>query len=1177
MSETAEVKKRGRVASFLTRLAVILLCLVLLVAVAVRIYLATPYPASQVSRLVSQQLDQRFTVQSIGSSGTAVILKGIRLQNPPGFPEGDLVAADAVTVKPVWRDLLEGKQHFRLIALDGIRVALDKNEAGVWNFTPLQRHLAQKPAQKEAVETLVERLVVKNGTLQVQRQGVTGISLTVHNLATMGSLESQVVLAFQDPGGNRYRLQGKARPGADAALDLALTAPALSLKEVAKLLKLKDPRPFEDAQGALRVNATLEKGELATSGDFSFTRIRLPAPRPYSLQGSLHLGAEYSSASDLARLQKAVLTLDRLARLEASGEVRGVKGERAFRLRLAMDRVDLATLNALVPEATRKGLLLGGKLSCEALEVTGSRGQAVRSVVGTLRLQEGRVAKREELFVAGLGGSIGLTRHNGAIAATGKLEAAGGREKALIEKLDLPFALAVSPKLKLMRAETRGFAATAMAIPITGTAAFDAAKDIPLRASLKVQSAKVSALNSFMSRYDLSASSGTVSATVDASGKGPGDLSATARILLADLRGRRGKDGVALGRGSIATELKRRGGSLQAKGEAELAAAEYNGKGGDGRFRYRYSDGFVDLDDARFAVAGTAIRASHLRAGIPAKRIVGRATALPVSLDIEGGSVQQRDLALANLGGKVRGSLMSEGDGRWLEGNADLGSSVAWQGRALGTPALRASFTRAGARTAIGGTLLGGSLSGSAAFDPLSPAAGATFDAKVAGARLSAVAPLIPKQSGMRPAEGEADLRARGQYTRREGISCQFEVAGNGVTLVDKGGKSMVSGAGLKAAGTFAGDRLTLADAVLTAGDGVALKLNGTLDRPLAPDRSGSFTFQMARTPVNSLVDPFVNALPRMIQEATLDGSVAAGGSFELRGGRKLLQGAVTFQGGKIEVPSQKLAVDDIEGKLPFSVDFAGKEGSRPKSATSFSRENYPAVLEQLRNEPGRGELLSAGRVAFGVLELGKLSMRVSAANGITEISSLTTSLYEGAILGKGYLAMQEKIHYRADLVVNGLSMRALCRTLPIEGYISGKVDGVLSVNGLGGGTSGLTGFLDLWARPGKGEKMVVSKEFLQKLAKQKLSGFFFRTDRPYDEAEIKAMLQGGDLTFDVLKILNTNLFGVRDLNVSIAPGQNRIALDHLLQSIKEAAVRGKPSGTEPAQGAPSQEFKWGE
>jgi len=138
----------------------------------------------------------------------------------------------------------------------------------------------------------------------------------------------------------------------------------------------------------------------------------------------------------------------------------------------------------------------------------------------------------------------------------------------------------------------------------------------------------------------------------------------------------------------------------------------------------------------------------------------------------------------------------------------------------------------------------------------------------------------------------------------------------------------------------------------------------------------------------------------------------------------------------------------------------------------------------------------------------------------------------------------------------------------------------VISLSGSGKSLAGLTGFTELWAREGDSEKMLVSKAFLQKLSGKKLSGFFFRDDRPFDQADISADLEDGFLTFETLDISHTNLFGVRDLSVTIAPSQNRIALDHLFNSIKQAATRGKPAATgESVTGEPpaEPEFKWQE
>ena len=132
---------------------------------------------------------------------------------------------------------------------------------------------------------------------------------------------------------------------------------------------------------------------------------------------------------------------------------------------------------------------------------------------------------------------------------------------------------------------------------------------------------------------------------------------------------------------------------------------------------------------------------------------------------------------------------------------------------------------------------------------------------------------------------------------------------------------------------------------------------------------------------------------------------------------------------------------------------------------------------------------------------------------------------------------------------------------------------------GHGGGIGGLNGYTHFWTRAGNGEKMLVSREFLQKLAGKNLQGFFFRNDRPFDKGEVMASLKAGYLTFDILDISNTNLFGVRDLKVSVTETQNRIALEHLLDSISQAANRGKGAADSrpPAAADLPPAFKWDE
>ena len=364
--------------------------LFLLIFIALQIYLATPLPASQLSRYLTSYLQQGVTVEKIGLSGSTLILRKLRLENPSGFQKGQLLAADALAISPLWHDLLLGRQRFRMISIEGGEVNLAKNSSGTWNFTALQQRLAaRKPAERAAPETMVRKLLVKNGAITIEGQGVQGIDLQVFNLASGGSRSAQLELVFEDATRNRYMLKGTARPGADAAVDLSLTAASLSLKKLATLFKVKDARLLENAQGSLQANAVLSKGELRSRGLFSFSRVQFPGARAdFPVAGTVMFNGSYDMTDDTAHLNEATLTVDKMAQLQAEGSVTGVKKERQFAFLLGLDQVDLALLNVLLSEESRGRLLLGGRLRCEELRLEGVGGR-LESAAGILQLRDG--------------------------------------------------------------------------------------------------------------------------------------------------------------------------------------------------------------------------------------------------------------------------------------------------------------------------------------------------------------------------------------------------------------------------------------------------------------------------------------------------------------------------------------------------------------------------------------------------------------------------------------------------------------------------------------------------------------------------------------------------------------------------------------------------------------------
>ncbi|HEY3307344.1 MAG TPA: hypothetical protein VGJ93_02705, partial [Desulfuromonadaceae bacterium] len=69
-------------------LALLIFCL--------KIYLASPYSAEQLSRLLSSYLSQPVKIFAVHTSGATLYLKGVQIANPPGFPAGNLARVDSL-------------------------------------------------------------------------------------------------------------------------------------------------------------------------------------------------------------------------------------------------------------------------------------------------------------------------------------------------------------------------------------------------------------------------------------------------------------------------------------------------------------------------------------------------------------------------------------------------------------------------------------------------------------------------------------------------------------------------------------------------------------------------------------------------------------------------------------------------------------------------------------------------------------------------------------------------------------------------------------------------------------------------------------------------------------------------------------------------------------------------
>src|ERR1039457_1446869 len=135
----------------------------------------------------------------------------------------------------------------------------------------------------------------------------------------------------------------------------------------------------------------------------------------------------------------------------------------------------------------------------------------------------------------------------------------------------------------------------------------------------------------------------------------------------------------------------------------------------------------------------------------------------------------------------------------------------------------------------------------------------------------------------------------------------------------------VLSSGEIKIDSNVSGTKLIINDALLTAGKDVAVKVSGALENAFLPDRKGRIAFSLSRTSLTAVVDSFFSSMPRFIQEATVEGSLAVEGAVNLQEGKILVDGALTLAKISFNAPTENIKVSGINGVLPLSLDLAGK------------------------------------------------------------------------------------------------------------------------------------------------------------------------------------------------------------------------------------------------------------
>jgi hypothetical protein len=346
----------------------------------------------------------------------------------------------------------------------------------------------------------------------------------------------------------------------------------------------------------------------------------------------------------------------------------------------------------------------------------------------------------------------------------------------------------------------------------------------------------------------------------------------------------------------------------------------------------------------------------------------------------------------------------------------------------------------------------------------------------------------------------------------------------------------------------------------ISAGN-IIMPVSGTVRNFLSERRELVLRAKLNETPLNEIRNALWDSFPDKLLYAGLEGSAAS--EFVIRYNRSgtAYEGNMNLKNVTIEGENGEYLIGPVNGKIPFvygNTDVMHTEISLP----SFEKSDFETTSRHYAETTPGGELnrISIGDIRYGFRLLTDLTVWIKQDGGVLNISRFSANIFGGKLNGSAVIDLSDGLQYRGGMILEGVSLTTLGNEIePVKGYISGRINGIGLIKGAKGGLSELIGRADFWTYATRDEKMRISREFLQKIGGPSIKPYL--ADRNFDKGVMGLYMQKGFFIFRELEISNRNMLGIQDLSVKVAPLSNRIAIDHLMWTIIEAAERAKQNG----------------
>ncbi|MFZ3138573.1 MAG: hypothetical protein WA126_14410 [Thermodesulfovibrionales bacterium] len=330
----------------------------------------------------------------------------------------------------------------------------------------------------------------------------------------------------------------------------------------------------------------------------------------------------------------------------------------------------------------------------------------------------------------------------------------------------------------------------------------------------------------------------------------------------------------------------------------------------------------------------------------------------------------------------------------------------------------------------------------------------------------------------------------------------------------------------------------------------------GTIKKIMQKDRIAEIKINQPEVKVADIRETFWEIFPDSLLYAGLDGAISSEALISFAPGILKVNGTLRIREFILQGENGEYSIGPVNGAMPIVYSKTNDE-KKVLKLPSFDRSEFDDQIKYYSQKTFGNDYsrITIGSLNYGFKFLDNINIWIKQEGSLLNIGRFSGNIFGGRLNGSAVVDVSDELNYRAGILLEGLSLTKLCDGIePIKGYISGKVDGIASLKGKGTGISQLIGKADFWTYSTKEEKTKISREFLQRVGGPSLGAYL--RDRNFDKGIMSLYLQNGFIIFKELEMSNRNLLGITDLSVKVAPLSNRIAIDHLMWSITEAAQR---------------------